>query len=263
MPRTEYNELYSQLSQTQSKSRELQAYLASMRALDEQLRELSKLNRQGFPPLLDAQKLETLMKGYADAAEKAETYFSTVPEQKGSKQPERDLVKRISGIISRDMGALTEYRSELSSDPQAKQQSLPSIIEKARIFTVDLSSVKINAKGGQMSERLPMEVTINGKKLQGMFTKECHVMQLDKILKRIADKAPTEEGKDAINGILDSFRAYGKKNGIPIKDNESDYSTFANMLLKEKKDKERDRFLCDVLGYGKDGSRSRQRELCF
>ena len=168
------------------------------------------------------------------------------------------MVKRISGIISRDMRALTDYRGELAADPQAKQQSLPSLMEKARIFTVDLSSVKINAKGGQMSERLPMEVTINGKKLQGMFTKECRVMQLDKILKRIADKAPTEEGKDAINGILDSFRAYGRENGIPIKGDESDYSTFANMLLKEKKDKERAGFLCNVLGYGKEWGNSAQ-----
>ena len=254
MPTGEYNELYSQLSQMQSP--ELQPYLATMRALDEQMKELSKPDRQGLPPLLDAERLQTLMKAYSNAAEQAEKYFSAVPEAAGAQHPERELVRRISGIISHDMRTLTEYRNELDADPEAKRQSLPSLIENARTFTVDLSSVKIKSRNGQMSERLPMEITVNGKKLQGMFTKESHVMQLDKVLKRIADKAPTEEGKDAINGILDSFRAYGRENDIPVKGDESDYSTFANMLLKEKKGKERDRFLCDVLGHGKEWGNS-------
>jgi len=256
VPTSEYNELYSQLSQMQSP--ELQPYLAAMRALDEQMKELSKPDRQGLPPLLDAERLQTLMKAYSNAAEKAEKYFSAVPEAAGAQHPERELVRRISGIISRDMRALTEYRNELDADPEAERQSLPSLIENARTFTVDLSSVKIKSRNGHMSERLPMEITVNGKKLQGMFTKESHVMQLDKVLKRIADKAPTEEGKDAINGILDSFRAYGRENGIPIRGDDSDYSTFANMLLKEKKDKERAGFLCDVLGYGKEWGKSAQ-----
>lgn len=256
MPGTEYNELYSQLSQMQSQ--ELQPYLAAMRALDEQMKELSKPDRQGLPPLLDAERLQTLMKAYSNAAEQAEKYFSAVPEAAGAQHPERELVRRISGIISHDMRALTEYRNELDADPEAKRQSLPSLIENARTFTVDLSSVKLKSRNGQMSERLPMEITVNGKKLQGMFTKESHVMQLDKVLKRIADKAPTEEGKDAINGILDSFRAYGRANGIPIRGDENDYSTFAYTLLKEKKDKERPGFLCDVLGYGKEWGKSAQ-----
>ena len=254
MPTGEYNELYSQLSQMQSP--ELQPYLAAMRALDEQMKELSKPDRQGLPPLLDAERLQTLMKAYSNAAEQAEKYFSAVPEAAGAQHPERELVRRISGIISHDMRALTEYRNELDADPEAERQSLPSLIENARTFTVDLSSVKIKSRNGSLSERLPMEITVNGKKLQGMFTKESHVMQLDKVLKRIADKAPTEEGKDAINGILDSFRAYGRENDIPVKGDESDYSTFANMLLKEKKGKERDRFLCDVLGHGKEWGNS-------
>ena len=262
MPGTEYNELYSQLSQMQSQ--ELQPYLAAMRALDEQMKELSKPDRQGLPPLLDAVRLQTRMKTYSNAAEQAERYFSAVPEAAGAQHPEGELVRRISGIISRDMRALTEYRNELDADPEAERQSLPSLIENARTFTVDLSSVKIKSRNGHMSERLPMEITVNGKKLQGMFTKESHVMQLDKILKRIADKAPTEEGKDAINGILDSFRAYGRENDIPVKGDESDYSTFANMLLKEKKGKERDRFLCDVLGHGKEWGNSAKsiKQIC-
>ena len=41
MPGTEYNELYSQLSQTQSDNPAFQEYLASMRALDSQLKELT------------------------------------------------------------------------------------------------------------------------------------------------------------------------------------------------------------------------------
>ena len=254
MPTGEYNELYSQLSQMQSP--ELQPYLTAMRALDEQMKELSKPDRQGLPPLLDAERLQTLMKAYSNAAQQAEKYFSAVPEAAGAQHPERELVRRISGIISHDMRALAEYRNELDADPEAKRQSLPSLIENARTFTVDLSSAKIKSRNGQLSERLPMEITVNGKKLRGMFTKESHVMQLDKVLKRIADKAPTEEGRDAINGILDSFRAYGRENDIPVKGDESDYSTFANMLLKEKKGKERDRFLCDVLGYGKEWGNS-------
>ena len=114
MPGTEYNELYSRLSQTQSDNPAFQEYLAGMRALDEQLRELSKPNRQGFPPLLDAERLQTLMKAYSNAAEQAEKYFSAVPEAAGAQHPERERVRRISGIISRDMRALTEYRNELT-----------------------------------------------------------------------------------------------------------------------------------------------------
>ncbi len=256
MPTGEYNELYSQLSQMQSP--ELQPYLAAMRALDEQLRELSKPDRQGLPPLLDAQRLEALMQGYADVAEKAERYFSEVPETAGAAHPERDLVRRISGIVSRDMRALTEYRNELDADPEAERQSLPSLIENARTFTVDLSSVKIKSRNGHMSERLPMEITVNGKKLQGMFTKECHVMQLDKTLKRIADKAPTEEGKDAINGILDSFRAYGQKNGIKTTGDEQDLRRLGAMLMLKRPGKERNGLLCEVLGHGRTWGNSKK-----
>ena len=256
MPTGEYNELYSQLSQMQSP--ELQPYLAAMRALDEQMKELSKPDRQGLPPLLDAERLQTLMKAYSNAAEQAEKYFSAVPEAAGAQHPERELVRRISGIISRDMRALTEYRDELDADPEAKRQSLPSLIENARTFTVDLSSVKIKSRNGHMSERLPMEITVNGKKLQGMFTKESHVMQLDKVLKRIADKAPTEEGKDAINGILDSFRAYGQKNGIKTTGDERDLRRFGAMLMLKRPGKERNGLLCEVLGHGRTWGNSKK-----
>ena len=256
MPTGEYNELYSQLSQMQSP--ELQPYLAAMRALDEQMKELSKPDRQGLPPLLDAEKLQTLMKAYSNAAEQTEKYFSAVPEAAGAQHPERELVRRISGIISHDMRVLTEYRDELDADPEAKRQSLPSLIENARTFTVDLSSVKIKSRNGHMSERLPMEITVNGKKLQGMFTKECHVMQLDKTLKRIADKAPTEEGKDAINGILDSFRAYGQKNGIKTTGDERDLVRFGAMLRLKRPGKERNGLLCKVLVHGRTWGNSKK-----
>ena len=256
MPTGEYNELYSQLSQMQSP--ELQPYLAAMRALDEQMKELSKPDRQGLPPLLDAERLQTLMKAYSNAAEQAEKYFSAVPEAAGAQHPERELVRRISGIISHDMRVLTEYRDELDADPEAKRQSLPSLIENARTFTVDLSSVKIKSRNGHMSERLPMEITVNGKKLQGMFTKECHVMQLDKTLKRIADKAPTEEGKDAINGILDSFRAYGQKNGIKTTGDERDLGRFGAMLRLKRPGKERNGLLCKVLVHGRTWGNSKK-----
>ena len=258
MPGTEYNELYSQLSGTQSDNPEFQAYLAAMRALDGQMKELSKPDRQGLPPLLDAERLQTLMKAYSNAAEQAEKYFSAVPEAAGAQHPERELVRRISGIISHDMRALTEYRNELDADPEAERQSLPSLIENARTFTVDLSSVKIKSRNGHMSERLPMEITVNGKKLQGMFTKESHVMQLDKVLKRIADKAPTEEGKDAINGILDSFRAYGQKNGIKTTGDERDLSKFGAMLRLKRPGKERNGLLCEVLGHGRTWGNSKK-----
>lgn len=239
MAEKEFNELYEELAAAKSERVDLKPYQQSVNELYTQVKSLYETDRQGLPKLVDAQTLGSLTQAYRTCAERAEQCFAGLSETQRSALPEGKLVRRMGALLSRDLGALEQYGKRMGL-PDAKQESLPTLIEKARSFTVDLSLSQIKAVGGQMSQRIPMELTVNGKQMRGMFTKATRLSIADdcrNAVEKAASQARTREGREAFAHLTENFRAYFTANrldeqydNLVLKNDDTDLATMARYV---------------------------------
>ena len=253
MPQNEWNELHAELDNASRTLAALKPYQQSVDALYAKVKALYETDRHGLPKLVDADALAGLCDAYRACADVASKYLATAPE----KQAEAQLVRRIGALLSRDLSTLERYDEQLQSG--GKQESLPTLIENARSFTVDLTQAQIQTVGAQMSERIPLELTVNGRPMRGMFTKAKRLNYVDdyrKTVDRAASDCPDKEGREAIRNLLGNFRAYFAEEKLGEQyenfaienDDEKDALTLALYLNERKDDGE---LLKEILSYQK------------
>ena len=208
------DELYHYLKNTQSTSESFRKYLDGMTALYAEMKELYTPDKQGLPPLMDAARIKSLREKYLDAANAVEGYMGEFSHDTSLSKKTRALVKNINRIMSRDMSALLQYENRIAQEKEPVLESLPTIIERARTYTIDLSEAKISITGSAMSQRMPLELTLNGQKLRGMFTKKNRLSFNDDYAKMIEDAqthCTNEKAKAVLGKLTAAFRDYHPK----------------------------------------------------
>ena len=265
MPDPKNRQLSSELNDVVLKDSRFQAYIRSVDELERQISDLYKPDAQGLPPLLDGDRLAKLKQSYMRTAELAEGFISNPPKLFGKEKHRNasSVVKKISRILSTDLTALQQYEQRLAEEG-AKAESLPTVIENARVHTIDLSSAKIDAKHGAMSQRLPMELSMDGKTVKGVFTKRSTLSYLndyDKAMKRAKGAASHDaNAKKALDNLLPAFRAYlraqpGVQSPYQLTgDDEKDILVLAEYMSDEcdKGEDIAEVKLCNILaGYGR------------
>ena len=266
MPDQELDQLYEQLRAKQSSDPAFAAYLASMDALYAEIKALYRPDAQGLPPLVDAARLSVLRDKYREAAKAVDAYLKGQDEAQLSeeKREERKLAQRINGLMSHDMSVLLQYENRMQRQIQLNQtpalESLPTLIEKSRAFTVDMSKAKISTVGGVMSQRIPMEITVNGVKMRGMFTKKNSLdcaADFKEVVGEAASRCTDPTAKGGVGDLLKLYRDYypklneGIRAQLPLKnDDRQDILSFTSLLyaMEDKNKGMGKQLLADVLG---------------
>lgn len=217
-------ELYNELKQGQSGSKDYAEYLAAMENLNREMTELTTPGETGWK-MLDRGRMETLARLYRKAGEAAEVYlFGTREAKSPAEQQLRNKVLQLQELMAADTAALRHY------NPKTRRElkSLPTILEESRIPVMDQGSKKIKAVGGAQSSRIPMTIIgPDGKPMSGMFTKAQvfdPVGDLNRIFSAAAQKA-SPGGKALLNGFMEAYRAYYTANP------DEDHSVESNPLM--------------------------------
>ena len=204
-------ELYGELKQGVSASKDYAEYLKALGELDREMAALMEPDEHGWK-MLDARRMEALAKKYRMAGMLAEVYLQNTRDSKDpAEQQLRSKVRKVSELMAADTAALRRYNPK----SERELKSLPTVLEEARIPVMDQSSKVIKSVGGAQSSRFPMTIIgPDGKPMPGMFTK-ADVFDpkgmMTGLLNRAAAKAGPA-GAALLSGFLEAYQSYYTQN---------------------------------------------------
>ncbi|MBR0313077.1 MAG: hypothetical protein IJQ98_11880, partial [Oscillospiraceae bacterium] len=223
------------------------AYREKIAALQQKMSDYYRMTREGVK-LLDAAAVAEIMTSYQDAAKAGETYLEKIAAQKGPDEPEppvAGILRQVSGVLAKDMDALRQYEQYLKKPAAMKQvkerykekngkthtrvrqvpvektlRSLPTLVEMARMRTINLKDTSIQRKGGALSQRIPLSfIDSEGKTVKGYLTKRSDletdaVKAYDSLLKSTKALAQGEKA-ELMRSVLDRFLdVYARRSGL-------------------------------------------------
>jgi len=223
------------------------AYREKIAALQKKMSEYFRMTRNGVK-LLDAAAVAEIMASYQDAAKAGETYLQKIAAQRQPGEPEpavAGILRQVSGVLAKDMSALRQYEQYLKKPAAMKQvkerykdkngkkqtrtkqvpvektlRSLPTLVEMARMRTINLKDTNIQRQGGALSQRIPLSfIDSEGKTVKGYLTKRSDletdaVKAYDSLLKSTKALAQGEKG-ELMCSVLDGFLdAYARRSGL-------------------------------------------------
>ena len=223
------------------------AYREKIAALQQKMSEYYRMTREGVK-LLDAAAVAEIMQFYQDAAKAGETYLEKIAAQRQPGEPEppvAGILRQVSGVLAKDMDALRQYDQYLKKPAEMKEvkqrvkekngkvhtrtkqvpvektlRSLPTLVEMARMRTINLKDTSIQRKGGALSQRIPLSfIDSEGKTVKGYLTKRSDletdaVKAYDSLLQSTKALAQGEKA-ELMCSVLDQFLdAYARRSGL-------------------------------------------------
>ena len=180
-----------------------EAYAKAMEELDKKMDAYSELDQWGVAKQIDAAGKKELQDAIAVAAMAGEALLKNAKDAQGEKVNDTiETVRKVQGMMSRDMNLLQQY------DPEASQKkSLPELQEDARTATVDIGSKDFEKMSGAQSERIPMTIQdAKGKKIKGFFTK-ANTFSVKPAFNRLLERVKrTADEPEFFNDFLKKYR---------------------------------------------------------
>ena len=212
-------------------------YLGRMQTLDTIMDEFSALDPWGLPKKLTAEQKELLEEAMRKTALAGEDFLEEV--KKAAPEKEAQMNKGLSGMVGMLQGILSHDYSTLQNyDPKAAPSSLPELMEKSRVKTIELGATQIKAMGGAQSSRIPMSlVNEKGDKRRGFLTKASPVQfkkQFNAGLDMIIDALEDPNDKMRAQNLLKNYRIAKK-----LKPDCSDEHAIISLLNANFHDKKR------------------------
>ncbi len=265
---TELNQRLAEQEVAEGLRDEHAAYREKVAALQQKMSEYYRMTREGVK-LLDTAAVAEIMKFYQDAAKAGETYLQKIAAQRQPDEPEppvAGILRQVSGVLAKDMSALRQYEQYLKKPAEMKEvkqrvkdrngkihvrtkrvpvektlRSLPTLVEMARMRTINLKDTSIQRRGGALSQRIPLSfIDSEGKTVKGYLTKRSDletdaVKAYDSLLKSTKALAQGEKA-DLMCSVLDQFlNAYARRSGLDPANREeviqSMTSEFAHAVL--------------------------------
>ena len=204
-------ELYGELKQGVSASKDYAEYLKALGELDREMAALMEPDEHGWK-MLDARRMEALAKKYRMAGMLAEVYLQNTRDSKDpAEQQLRSKVRKVSELMAADTAALRRYNPK----SERELKSLPTVLEEARIPVMDQSSKVIKSVGGAQSSRFPMTIIgPDGKPMPGMFTK-ADVFDPKGMMTGLLNGAAAKAGPAGaalLSGFLEAYQSYYTQN---------------------------------------------------
>ena len=214
-------DIYRHLKKMEEQSTEYRAFLDALKNLDDMLGELNTTDKYGALPKVNQKAYARLQELYAALGQAGETFLAA---QAGSDAVKAQS-KRLLTLASGDLRALNAY------DPQGEPKSIQDIAREGRTITLDVGDQKLSTVGQMFSTRVPLTVNLpDGKKLEGVFTpkdEENYMERGERLLKKAIERAPTQEGKQMLQTVLDTF---SKDN--PALDDETRRKNFLSFIRR-------------------------------
>ena len=244
------------------------AYREKIAALQRKMSEYYRMTREGVK-LLDTAAVAEIMKFYQDAAKAGESYLEKIAAQRQPDEPEppvAGILRQVSGVLAKDMSALRQYEQYLKKPAEVKEvkqrvkdkngkvhvrtkqvpvektlRSLPTLVEMARMRTINLKDTTIKREGGALSQRIPLSfVDSEGKTVKGYLTKRSDletdmVKAYDAMLENLKALAQGEKA-ELMRSVLDRFlEVYARRSNLDPSNKaeviESLTSEFAHAVL--------------------------------
>lgn len=236
MPNNKIDALYREIKDQQSVSESYAPFLAAMDALNEEMTELMKPDKDGWK-MLDNERFQSLTDKYRASGLALEAYLTQTEQSTDPNETElREKVKKLGELIAADMAVMQQYRPK----NEKEQKSLPTLLEEARIPILDQGSQLIKSVSGSQSDRLPMTIVgPNGEALDGMFTKAKIYDPLGDITGAAASaagKAATEQGRELFRNLMTAYKNYYTQNPDPNKPVSDDPNMVLRFLVGIAKD---------------------------
>ena len=154
MPERKITELYQEIKNIHSDSKEYSQFLEAMEELNTEMTALMKPDENGWK-MLDKERFASLTEKYRVTGELMEVYlFRTQKTADPNELALREKVTMLGALLAADTAVLRKYR------PQTEHElkSLPTLLEESRIPVMDQRSQKSHSVGGAQSSRFPMTV---------------------------------------------------------------------------------------------------------
>ena len=210
--------LMAELSEAERDSVLDEEFNASLRELNETMRELLLPTKNGWP-ILDQMRKDDLLRQYTRVGEKLEKFLKDgkpgkeeiagkEEEKAGKEKGIRETAEKLSHILADDFRVLKAY------DPR-KKQSFLTVLEDGRTKEIRIDKKKAETMKGAISERIPIRMTRpDGKEIRGFFTSEDHfslVEEFHKMGKAAAGSAKTQQGRIMLETFYRDYLNYYSK----------------------------------------------------
>ena len=217
--REERQQLIDQLLAMENDSQDnkqlYEQYIQAIRALNESMDWYYTPGEDGLPPTVEQKDKEKLLAVIETAARCGEDFLAGVEAKDGRLDVGvPNMVTQLQKMLSQDYETLKYY------DPANDEMTLPELQQDARTQVIDLRGVELEKIGGNQSSRLPMTVVdVTGKPRRGVFTKASYAdvtTSAKKTLEEAGALCADKAAKEAVTGLLDSFRNFLIKKRIKV-----------------------------------------------
>ena len=236
MPREDYQVLLNEMQQYQSNSQEYAPFLTAMQQLNQEMEGLMEPDENGWK-LITPERMDSLAGKYRTAGRALEKYLqgtknTTDPLERAN----REKAEKLAEILAADTAAFRRYNPR---DPE-NQKSLPTILDEARVQTIDISDVKIKSVGGAQSQRMPMTIVgPDGNPMEGFFTKaEVYdpLGTFNKVADSAAEKAATPDGRALLSNFMNAYKEYYTQHPDKNKSVKTNPEMVVGFLMNSRKD---------------------------
>ena len=221
----DFQDLYKSLEAQNKKTPEYEAFLTSIKAVNDKMSVMYNKDNYGRIPLVKQADKEAFLNLHKDLGEKAENFLKAP----GNMSKEAvDTVKKLSGLNTAFFNTMSAY------DP-TRAKALHTIHEQARTPVIDTRNRQLKAQlGGSVNKRQPLTfLEPSGKEITGVFIPEKIENGAEKIREGIASaqkKAATQTGAELLGKMRDHF--HNKRKDPQNKDLAGDLYQFGYMQVR-------------------------------